>query len=108
MMEIKTMSSIDDVILICAEIKDMIFEQPRNKAVMQHLDQLGFRLLADLLNSRKVTQKEYWAAYCAWYDMWNNDEPYWGNDNGCDYEWSDELYGKYNPRDPNLTLDDIF
>lgn len=105
-MEIKTMSSLMDVILICAEIKDMIFEQPRNKAVMQHLDQLGFRLLAELLNSRKVTQKEYWAAYCEWYDKWNHDVPYWGNDADCDFEWADELYEEYNPQPK--TLDDLF
>lgn len=102
----KTMSSIDDVILICAEIKDMLFEQPRNEAVMQHLDQLGFQLLAELLNSRKITQKEYWAAYCSWYDKWNHDLPYWGNDADRDYEWSDELYDKYNPQPK--TLDDLF
>ena len=119
-MEIKTMSSIDDVILIAAELKDMRYEPyqfydkwtPEQKAAhavkMKDLDQLGFRLLAELLNSRKITQKEYWAAYCEWYDMWSHDLPYWGNENGCDYEWSDELYDKYNPCDPNVTLDDIF
>ncbi len=104
----KTMSSIDDVILICAEIKDMLFEQPRNEAVMQHLNQLGFRLLADLLNSRKVTQKEYWAAYLGWFDLWNHDLPCWGNDADCDYEWADELYEKYSAVPPSLTIDDFF
>ena len=125
---IKALSSLEDVIVICAELKDMRYEPhqfydkwtPEQKAAhavkMKDLDQLGFRLLAELLNSRKITQKEYWAAYCEWYGKWSHDLPYWGNEDGCDYEyedgcdyeWSDELYEEYNPRDPNLTLDDIF
>lgn len=108
MKAIKTMSSIEDVILICAELKDMAFESPKDLVTIQHLNQLGFQLLADLLNSRKITQKEYWAAYCEWYKLWSHDLPCWGNDNDRDYEWADDLYEKYNPTDPNLTLDDIF
>ena len=114
------MSSIDDVILIAAELKDMRYEPYQfydkwtpeqliaHKANMKHLDQLGFQLLANLLNSRKITQKQYWAAYCEWYDKWSHDLPCWGNDNDRDYEWADDLYEKYNPTDPNLTLDDFF
>jgi hypothetical protein len=108
MKTIKTMSSIEDVILISAELKDMAFESPKDLSTMQHLDRLGFELLAQLLNSRKVTQKEYWAAYLGWFDIWNHDLPCWGNDADCDFEWEDELYEKYNPTNPKLTLDDIF
>lgn len=117
---IKALSSLEDVIVICAELKDMRHDPYEfhdkwtpeqliaHKANMKHLDQLGFQLLAELLNSRKVTQKEYWASYCGWYKLWNHDQPCWGNDNDRDYEWADDLYEKYNPTDPNLTLDDIF
>lgn len=105
---IKTMSSIEDVILICAELKDMAFESPKDLVIIQHLNQLGFQLLADLLNSRKITQKEYWAAYCGWYDCWNYDEPYWGNDGCCDFAEEDELYEKYSAAPPNLTISDFF
>lgn len=120
-MGFKTLSSIDDVILICAELKDMVYEPyqfydkwtPEQVAAhavkMKDLDQLGFRLLAELLNSRKITQKEYWAAYCAWYKLWSHDLPYWDNDeNGGDYCRTDALYEKYNPTDPDLTIDDFF
>lgn len=118
MKAIKTMSSIDDVILIAAELKDMRYEPyqfydkwtPEQVAAhavkMKDLDQLGFQLLANLLNSRKITQKEYWAAYCEWYNKWSHDLPYWGNDADCDFEWADELYEEYNPQPK--TLDDLF
>lgn len=117
-MGFKTLSSIDDVILICAELKDMVYEPyqfydkwtPEQVAAhavkMKDLDQLGFQLLAELLNSRKVTQKEYWTSYCGWYKLWNHDQPCWGNDNDRDYEWADELYEEYSPQPK--TLDDLF
>lgn len=107
-MKIKTMSSVMDVILICAELKDMAFESPGDTATMKHLDQLGFQLLANLLNSRKITQKEYWAAYCGWYDCWNYDELYWGNDGCYDFAEEDELYEKYSAVPPSLTIGDFF
>lgn len=117
---IKALSSLEDVIVICAELKDMRHDPYEfhdkwtpeqliaHKANMKHLDQLGFQLLADLLNSRKMTQKEYWAAYCGWYDCWNYDEPYWGNDAYCDFAEEDELYEKYSAAPPNLTISDFF
>lgn len=117
---IKALSSLEDVIMICAELKDMRYEPyqfydkwtPEQVAAhavkMKDLDRLGFELLAQLLNSRKVTQKEYWAAYLGWFDLWNHDLPCWGNDADCDFEWADELYEEYNPTDPNLTLGDFF
>lgn len=115
-MKFKTISSIEDVILICAELKDMAFEpyefydkwtpeqRDAHKVKIKQLDKLGFELLADLLNSRKVTQKQYWDAYFAWFDLWNHDLPCWGNDADCDYEWEDDLYDKYNPIDPDAEL----
>jgi hypothetical protein len=118
---IKALSSLEDVIVICAELKDMRYEPYQfydkwtseqriaHKGKINALDKLGFQLLADLLNSRKVTQKEYWAAYCAWYRLWSHDFPYWDNDeNGGDYCRTDALYEKYNPTDPDLTIDDFF
>ena len=99
---IKALSSLEDVIVICAELKDMRHDPYEfhdkwtperliaHKANMKHLDQLGFQLLANLLNSREITQKQYWDVYLNWYDRWTHDLSYWGNDDGDFYLERDE------------------